>query len=57
MELHLDFGICDVMLVSRQEEATYLVKVACGCTVIVRHEQVLWRTGSFTLVCEHVAAK
>jgi hypothetical protein len=54
-KLHLDFGISDVMPIGRRDEGVYLVKFVCGCTVFVGSGRVLWRTQSFTVVCEHIA--
>lgn len=44
------------MPIGRPEDATYLVKFACGCTAFVVRGGVLWRTRGFAPICEHAAA-
>ena len=49
-----DFGITDVLQVSRAEPALFITKITCGCFVVVGGGRMLLWPGRVAAVCEHV---
>ena len=49
-----DFGITDVLQVSRAEHALFIAKFTCGCFVVVGGGHILLWPGRVAAVCEHV---
>jgi hypothetical protein len=57
LAFRLDFGICDVMQLGRDDEQAYLVRFVCGCVGLIASGRMIRRAGGLALVCEHVAVK
>ena len=49
-----DFGITDLLQVSRAEHPLFIVQFVCGCTVVVGGGRILLWSGRFAAICEHV---
>ena len=51
-----DFGITDVLQISRAEHTLFIVQFVCGCTVVVGGGRILLWPGRFAAICEHVGS-